>query len=400
MIERGKHIVLVVLIILLILAALVLAARKGHHGELAAVAIIGGRTFRGGAADVEYQHQPRHLHPMGIAMAKYARKLGPEDIVGVHPLDRDQYDPLYDETHGGASKPSKPPPPKKPWTSYNTWSELMKDKGAMAMYFKQRSEVLGNPNLDWGPVLREMVPKLEENREYIGLVNLMDDGRTLRLDAHEASPIEAGTLESETAFASVPGELVHKYAQQPALYIFHTHPADLRGSPLPSSHDLATAIHFAAVSRFAASVVISRYGVLMYGLEWSGYKTINEAKDWNLALLNLSHDIVASHEAIRSWDSYTLSNYFEFYTRHRLFLTVYPTPEMIGDSRQYRFIWNIESPIDHELITEYKDDITKYKKTMKQGSKVRKPRKPRKPMHTNYVPDIPDTSDIPDIGFD
>jgi hypothetical protein len=295
---------------------------------------------------------------VGLALRDYARALGPEHVVGTHPLDRDRYEPLGGAVgaSGGAKKAAV-----KPWDEYETWEDLRKDKDASAEYFKQRAAVLNNPNLDWGPVLAVMGPKLEENHEYIGIASLAADGRTLRLVASEASPLKAGEMESDTAFAGVPGELVAKYAARPGLFLFHTHPADPRGSPLPSSHDLSTAIYFGATSRFAACAVISRYGVLVHGIDWLAYKAINEAKDWKLAVLNLSHDVVAAHEAMRSWSAYTISDYLGFYPRHRMLVFTYPTPEMVGDSRRYSYLWNLESPIDHELIAEHSKDITDHR---------------------------------------
>jgi hypothetical protein len=260
--------------------------------------------------------------------------------------------------HGGA--PAATAPPRKPWDEYETWKELQDDEGAYAAYLAQRAAVLNNPDLDWGPVLADMTPKLKEDREHIGIASLGPDGRTLRLVASEASPLKAGEMPSETAFAGVPGALVAKYASRPGLFLFHTHPADPRGSPLPSSHDLSTAIYFGATTRFAACAVISRFGVLVHGLDWSAYKAINEAKDWKLAALNLSHDVVAAHEAMRSWSEYTIADYFDFYPRHRLLMFAFPTPEMVGDSRRFTYLSGLETPIDHDLILEHSKDIKEH----------------------------------------
>lgn len=376
--------VFVLLLILIVLLALVLVARRagGQRGACAAAAVVGGAwARRGGGRDPgafpapRPLHTPHRLHPVGLALHDYARTLGPEHVVGAHPLDRDRYEPLaraggQSASHGGAAK--KAAKPNKPWDEYDTWEALQKDEGASAAYFEQRAAVLNNPDLDWGPVLADMGPKLKENREHIGIASLAADGRTLRLVASEVSPLKAGEMESETAFAGVPGELVAKYASRPGLFLFHTHPADPRGSPLPSSHDLSTAIYFGATSRFAACAVISRYGVLVHGLDWSAYKAVNEAKDWKLAVLSLSHDVVAAHEAVRSWSAYTISDYLGFYPRHRLLMFVYPTPEMVGDSRRYSYLWNLETPIDHDLIAEHSKDIADHRSKAKKTSRARK----------------------------
>jgi hypothetical protein len=321
------------------------------------------RVAGGGPSEAHPRDAPHDHHEVGLAIHKYARSLSPGHIIGPHPLDRDGYEPLARASHGGAAK--KPAAQKKRWDKYTTWEALQADEGATAAYFEQRAAVLSNPNLDWGPVLADMAPKLKENREYIGIANLAADGRTLRIIASEASPLIAGETGSETSFAGVPGELVMKYASRPGLFLFHTHPADPRGSPLPSSHDLSTAIYFGATSRFAACAVISRYGVFVHGLDWSSYKAINAAKDWKLALLNYSHDIVAAHEAVRSWSAYSLAEYLNFYPRHRLLMIVYPSPEMVGDSLRFSYLWNLEMPIDYDLITEHINDIVAHREDLK-----------------------------------
>ena len=370
-----KGILWTILIVLVILAALIIATARVCKRIKTPKLVLGGAELRPyGPQSPPYELQ--HSHPIGNALHEYSRSLGPSHSVGVHPLDRNRYEPL-DTVHGGGKslqfitvnrKDSKTPPPKKPWTEYETWEALQEDEGASAAYFEQRAMVLDNPNINWGPVLAEMLPKLKENREYIGIANLDKDGKTLRLVASEASPLHADDIKSEMTFASIPGELVAKYASRPGLFLFHTHPADPRGSPLPSSHDLAAAIYFGATARFAACAVISRYGVLVHGLAWSAYKAINEAKDWKLALLNLSHDVVAAHEAVRSWSPYKISDYIDFYPRHRLIMYVYPSPEMVGDMHNYTFLWDLELPIDHELITEHAKDISDHRSTTKKKS--------------------------------
>jgi hypothetical protein len=40
------------------------------------------------------------------------------------------------------------------------------------------SNAVHNPNLDWSLILHEMLPKLSELREYIGIINLSKDKKT------------------------------------------------------------------------------------------------------------------------------------------------------------------------------------------------------------------------------
>jgi len=252
------------------------------------------------------------------------------------------------------------PEPKQHWQLYQTWDSLKRDPGASAEYFRMRTAAVNNPDFEWGQVHEAIKPMLEDNREHIGIIGLKRDGRTLKIIASEASPDEVGIGVTATYFAGVPAELVAKYAERPALFFFHTHPADERASPLPSSPDLATAIYFGATARFAASVVISRYGILVYGISWSAYKSINKADDWKLALMNFTHDTIATNESVRSWGFHTLPDYLQLYARMRLTFYAHPTPAMVATSVQPAIMHSLESEIDHSLIDEYSADIARH----------------------------------------
>jgi hypothetical protein len=236
----------------------------------------------------------------------------------------------------------------------------------------QRSKAIETPDFDWTAVLATIQPKLSEAREYIGILSVGADGRTLHVAQVEASPIAAGKSGSETTFAAIPAELVAIHATRPGLFIFHTHPSDPRCCPLPSSHDLAAAIYFGALAKYAANVIISRYGVFSYGLDWSAYKAIAGAKDPQLAALNYSHDVVAAHEAQRSWAPWKLADYLAFYPRHRLFINSYPSPAMVADTRQFTYTSSLESPIDHDLITEHGADIAEHRRGRRRSNAARR----------------------------
>jgi hypothetical protein len=147
--------------------------------------------------------------------------------------------------------------------------------------------------------------------------------------------------------------LVDKYAEKPALFFFHTHPRDPLGSNFPSSVDLSVSIIYGILGRYAASCIISTYGVFLYGLDWDGYKNVHESDDPTLAKFNLIHDVVASHESIRSWKSHSFQDYVDFYSRYQLFMIVYPSYELIGDIRHYQYSKIMTAPIDYDLIEWY-----------------------------------------------
>jgi hypothetical protein len=250
----------------------------------------------------------------------------------------------------------------KHWTTFDTWEKLQKNPIAKKEYLIQKNRVINDPNLDWSDVLKEIMPKLKENREYIGVINIKTNSNKLYIVKYEGSPTSSDEEDSDTTFASIPSELVNKYSNMVALFMFHTHPEDIRGSPLPSSHDLSAALYFGSISRFASSIIISRYGVLMYGLSLHGYNILAKAKDYNLAVLNLSFDIISAHESIRSWNSWKLDDYVKFYEQYKMFMYIFPTPEYISDNVKLINEWNISQPVSYDLIMEHYSDINNYTK--------------------------------------
>ena len=286
-------------------------------------------------------------HAIGLALHAHARSL---------PVATDGFLGGRVGHKKGADAPSA-----KHWTKFATWDELWADPDAFEDYTNDCALVRFRPNLNWDPVLAAARPWLLESREYVGLVNFAPDRRSLVVVAAEPAPAESTDVDTSIWAASVPAALVRKY-DRPALFMFHTHPADPRHVALPSTYDLAAAIHFAAARRFAASVVISRYGAFVYGLGLSALEAISEASDSELATLNLAHDVVAAHEAVRSWERFSLQEYFAFYPRHRLFLWVFPTPDLVGDMYATTYCSNLLAPVDHALIAEQAGDVAAHHK--------------------------------------
>jgi hypothetical protein len=278
-------------------------------------------------------------------MHDYALTFTEADIVGHHPLEGRNGYTAPDEVVGGAAAARH-------WASYGTWEELRADKAATTAYFRDRAAVINNPNLDWEPVLAIVRPKLAEKYEYIGLANLEPDGRTLRLESLEKSET---SVEADGS-ARVSHETGKRH-DRPALFRFHTHFDGLE--PFPSSTDLATSALFDSVSRFAASVLISNYGVFVHGIDWSAYKAIHGAKNWRLAALNFCHDIVAAHNGDGVAPRH-IHEYLAFYPRHQLYAFAYPSSTMVGHS-QYWFRTPLDRPQSEEgILVEYTTHILKY----------------------------------------
>lgn len=263
--------------------------------------------------------------------------------------------PLYDDIEFDPSNTKNVSV--KQWNQFPSWDALKRHPDALKKYIYDRDNFLNREDLDWSRVIKLVEPKIDENYEYIGLVNA-DDNALFVSDLYK-SDVGAGTIESETVFASIPADLVTKVGKVPALFMFHTHPSNPIGSPLPSSQDLVTAIYYATEGHYAASMVYSRYGILLYGIndemkEYFSNKSMSK-KELELARLNYTHDVVAAHESIRSWSEHTLRDYVDFYARYRMFLYIYPSSEFIA-TRGYK-LYNLLSPVDYEVIEDRIEDI-------------------------------------------
>lgn len=397
----------VIIVLLLVLAALVCVANRASRRRRRATggggATSGSLAGSAGApapasalasapaepaprppdgASVSESPQLREPSALGRALAAHSLEQGRGPSARPHPLDQDRYTGPAPGAVGGreAAEGSRSPRkrsaapagrgpgarakklPRREWHKYPTWSALIKDESAWDAYLADRAEVLESPSLDWSAVIAQMQPKLRESREYVGLINLDADRKTLRIADFAPSPLSAAESRTETTFAGIPRETVERFAARPALFIFHTHLDHPQCSPLPSSHDLSTAIMHGAATHFAANVIISSYGVIVFGLSWCAYKAINSSDDSWLATLNLTHDVVASHEAIRSWSPFSLAEYLGFYPRHRLFCFTYPSSRMVAD-RQRTYVYSLESPVDLGLIGDLSRAILSYRRS-------------------------------------
>ena len=237
------------------------------------------------------------------------------------------------------------------WTQYRTWGSLISHKNALAKYSQDVRDVLKNPNLDWRKVQAEIVPKLTEPVEYIGLINLEEDGKTLYISDIFKSHQQKNANDSSSVFASIPHALVEKTMNIPALFIFHTHPADVRACQMPSSHDISTAIYCGSANHYAANIVISRFGIILYGIH-DNMKDIfysDEDKDHaELVRLNYTLDVVMAHESIRSWKPHTLQDYVDFYDKYKLFLYIYPSSEFVASRKETEY--DLHYPLDYCVI--------------------------------------------------
>ncbi|MFA7286894.1 MAG: hypothetical protein WC052_04525 [Patescibacteria group bacterium] len=281
-------------------------------------------------------HQPHKLTPLDAAMLQYLDEAG--EIAAPPPM-----------TTGGAPSPPKA---KKPWRDHDTWDSFGEDAGAWNEYTLEWAATRDNPNQDWSGVLAKLTPHLDENREYIGHIDLGKDGKTLEIVAMDASPTIMGEFADESHKgiygAEVPIHLVTKYYDKPALYVFHTHPNG--GHPYPSPPDISGAIHLEALSRFAGYVVISKYGAMVARMSNPLILKQREAKNFHLAVEHFSHDFCAALMSVRSWAPWNMAEYEAIYPKYQMQLLVYPTPQYTSDYWRYTYASNQESRVDNAML--------------------------------------------------
>lgn len=241
------------------------------------------------------------------------------------------------------------------WTQYKSWKSLKKDIKATNTYLNDKQSILENPNIDWTQVMLEVLPKLKENYEYIGLINIKEDNKTMYVSEIHKSSIENGTIDDDTTFAAISSELLEKMANIPALFMFHTHPDDKRACQLPSSQDIAAAVYYATHGHYAASILISTFGIMLYGVnnEMMKYFYKNPSNDFKLAQSNYIHDIVAAHESMRSWNKHRIKDYVDFFAQYRMFLYIYPSSRFIANKSYVTY--DLLNSIDHEFIEQHRD---------------------------------------------
>ena len=313
---------------------------------------------------------PPNGHGLGAALHRRALGLTSRDVVAVHPLARRDWAP---SERGGARGGADPDPPGggARWESFETWAALRRDEPALEQYMRARSRVLNNLELDWSGVLAQVAPHLSENREYVGLASLAPGAGAARPGGAGAGPpapprvqvtsmtAAPGGLDTSGArkVAEVDADLVEAVASRPALFLWHTHPAAPQASPLPSPSDISKAVTMAYAGMYAANVVISRYGVILYTLKWGTYQRIHSSPDPEQAMRHFRYDVASFFSTLRSWAAWTLDDYRAAFDRYGLIFVVYPSPEYVAASQLAKFKVDLLEPTNFELLDRLREEV-------------------------------------------
>lgn len=241
----------------------------------------------------------------------------------------------------------------KHWWQYDTWEELKKDITAVTQYFKDKEHVLDSLDLDWSAVLSTVLPKLQENREYIGHINADPrDKNKMVVTAMESSPMQ---LNNHMYSAGIPFDLAEKYVDKPALFLFHTHIDEENSVPLPSSPDISMAISTGCHNMFASNILISKYGVILYTPSLNAVQKKQSSESPGIEISQYRHDVIAALESVRSWRRWKLSDLEHLYNLFEFVFVVYPSSKFTAD---YHLIEFEPSPhADEEFMESLRFDI-------------------------------------------
>lgn len=348
----------VLIIILIVMIALLLKYTKVFSGL---AAVVGGGISRKHAKTIhESVHEVAHsVQP------------SPADTALVQiQFDQTSKDEDKDEEKGTKEGGKGKSNTGRHWTAFETWESLKKDTQAHAEYMRDRARALNSLEFDWSKVLDQLRDKISSSVEYVGLINRVlpteSTENSLEVTALEASPIPKEIMKNDVGFASVPLKLFEKMANKPALFFFHTHPDDPRCGQMPSAADVSASITMGFAGRYAANVMVSKYGVFLYAPSFEAYKDVEDAGDRLLALTNYKKDVSAALDGIRSWRKWSLSDYEALFKQFKMILVVYPSSTYTAHSYLVRFRSLQDAPSYEDVLPHIRkqpDELLKIEKS-------------------------------------
>jgi hypothetical protein len=363
--------VVVILILSLLLAlVLVVGARAAALQDTQAV-----RQSGGGEAAPHHLGDATHLTRLERAHAAQHDQEIP--TLAHHSL---QY--LLSATHLGGGKKENTAKEKKKWTRCASWDALSRDKEAVEEYTAAAHQVLENLTLDWSGVLAELRDQVYADREWAGRINLVHGKPKIVELVPSPHAIGEGPLPKGSS-AITPKELIAKLSNKPALFLFHTHPGEGAGSTMPSPTDIASSAWIAYTGEFAAELMISPYGVFMYGPASSFRRDVWAAghtpRDAYLATLRKIVDLLSALNWKAPW---TLDDLSQTLNVHGIEYIVFPTDRYA--QALHRWVYApLPSATNLEDIQGYRTEIQQLEKELGEGDT---PRKKKIIKHVRFAP--------------
>lgn len=249
----------------------------------------------------------------------------------------------------------------KKWWEYKTWEEMKKDTAATSEYLRTRKKAILEPSFTWDEVKKKVTPYLNEPFEYIGLINLKEDGKTLYVEHMERSSIKMGLQNDNVTMGAVPSSIVKRVEKCPALFIFHTHPIFPDTSAIPSARDLQHAIFCSTKQLYAGDVLISGYGIFVYGVDTDTNQTIKSAINPIESVMNYTLDVIMGYESTRSWMTYEYADIINLLKKYGMYFLAYINEAYVHDTRTMTFEQAPHNDVDLELIATCVEEIQNYK---------------------------------------
>lgn len=186
----------------------------------------------------------------------------------------------------------------RPWTEYRTWEKLRKDKAAMGRYHNDVFRVMNEIPPDWSALRAAAAPLLADDREWAGLINVIDGVPTIVEKV--PSPTKVGETTRLNVSAEVPVEVIDKLSTRPAYYMFHTHPDKVVSPQLVSTADILLAVTESFFGHYAANAMVSSTAIVLYGMYKEPLDRIFAAEHPYLEFTQYCLDVYGALTGLRS----------------------------------------------------------------------------------------------------
>ncbi|HVE13730.1 MAG TPA: hypothetical protein VNI01_10085 [Elusimicrobiota bacterium] len=200
-----------------------------------------------------------------------------------------------------------------------TWTALAADPEAWAKHMADCEAVWGGVPLDWSAVTAELGPKIKEGLyTYGGLIDCEPGpGPAWRMKIIQCERGAGMEPHGDGMSAGLPP--LELYAGRPALFIFECRPGPKgrgwRPRLLPQATDLAASVIDTLTRGYAANVIFSEYGSVLYGPDaafcsrFLGPKwALNPTPEQTYQIMAHAHDVLAAVSATASRDRMQLED--------------------------------------------------------------------------------------------
>jgi hypothetical protein len=255
------------------------------------------------------------------------------------------------------------------WYRHKYWDTLFDSNKDWNQYITDRNNARKEFLFNWDKVFEKVMPYVNnEKNEAIGVIRVESDKKTLYVHEMEMAP----HMKPNGSYAAgVPYELVKKYSNIPAYFIFHTHPKEANGDPLPSDADIYTCLLDCYYYKYVGHVVIGEYGAVVYFINDQRFFQLMPEKvkyfTYCYDLINAWNSICNSSGPLTEKKRATFLKYWGFD------MIVIPSSYYISKTYDKKFLPKVLSDkfikTKYELLDSIKDFIKKLERESENGHK-------------------------------